>query len=49
MAAFVDYKMIGLDWVVESTDKAKVIQSKLRTTHSQQKSYANKRGRPLNF
>lgn len=44
-----DCQMIGPNWVIETTDKIKVIKSRLRTAQSRQKSYVDKRPRPLTF
>jgi hypothetical protein len=42
-------KIFGPDLVVEAEDKVKVIQSNLKTAQSRQKSYADKRRKPLQF
>jgi hypothetical protein len=42
-------KILGPDLVVEAEDKVKVIQSNLKTAQSRQKSYADKRRKPLQF
>jgi hypothetical protein len=42
-------KIFGPDLVIEAEDKVKVIQSNLKTAQSRQKSYADKRRKPLQF
>jgi hypothetical protein len=42
-------KIFEPDLVVEAEDKVKVIQSNLKTAQSRQKSYADKRRKPLQF
>jgi hypothetical protein len=42
-------KVFGPDLVVEAEDKVKIIQSNLKTAQSRQKSYADKRRKPLQF
>jgi hypothetical protein len=42
-------KIFGPDLVVEAEDKVKVIQANLKTAQSRQKTYANKRKKPLQF
>jgi hypothetical protein len=42
-------KIFGPDLVVEAEDKVKVIQANLKTALSRQKSYADKRRKPLQF
>jgi hypothetical protein len=42
-------KIFGPDLVVEAEDKVKVIQANLKTTQSRQKSYADRRRKPLQF
>jgi hypothetical protein len=42
-------KIFGPDFVTEAEEKVKTIQNNLKATHSQQKSYADIRRRPLQF
>jgi hypothetical protein len=42
-------KIFGPDLVMEAEDKVKVIQTNLKASQSQQKSYADIRRRPLQF
>jgi len=42
-------KIFGPDLVIEAKDKVKVIQAKLKAAQSRQKSYADKRRKPLQF
>jgi hypothetical protein len=42
-------KIFGPDLVVEAEDKVKVIQANLKTAQSRQKSYADRRRKPLQF
>jgi hypothetical protein len=42
-------KIFGPDLVIEAEDKVKIIQSNLKTAQSRQKSYADKRRKPLQF
>jgi hypothetical protein len=42
-------KIFGPDLVVEAEDKVKVIQANLKTVQSRQKSYADRRRKPLQF
>jgi hypothetical protein len=42
-------QIFGPDLVVEAEDKVKVIQANLRIAQSRQKSYADKRRKPLQF
>jgi hypothetical protein len=42
-------KIFGLDLVVEAVEKVEVIQENLKAAHSRQKSYFDKRRKPLNF
>jgi hypothetical protein len=42
-------KIFGPDLVIEAEDKVKVIQANLKTTQSRQKSYADRRTKPLQF
>jgi hypothetical protein len=44
-----DKSIIGPEIIQETTLKIKSIQEKIRTAHSRQKSYADKRRRPLEF
>jgi len=44
-----DKGIIGLEIVQETTEKIKLIQEKMRMAQSRQKSYADKRRRPLEF
>ncbi|GJS89698.1 putative reverse transcriptase domain-containing protein [Tanacetum coccineum] len=41
--------LIGLELVLETTDKVVLIKEKLKAARDRQKSYANKRGKPLEF
>ena len=41
--------MLGPELVQETTEKVKLIRQRLETTQSRQKSYADKRTRPLSF
>ena len=41
--------MLGLEFLQQTTEKVKVIQDRMRTTQSRQKSYVDKRRRPLEF
>jgi hypothetical protein len=45
----VERKIIGPDLVIETKDKVKVIQANLKTAQSRQKSYVDKRRKPLQF
>jgi hypothetical protein len=42
-------KIFGPDLVIEAKDKIKVIQANLKTAQSRQKSYVDKRRKPLQF
>jgi hypothetical protein len=42
-------KIFGLDLVVETEDKVRIIQTNLKTAQSRQKSYADQRRKPLQF
>jgi hypothetical protein len=42
-------KIFGPDLVIEAEDKVNIIQSNLKTAQSRQKSYADKRRKPLQF
>jgi hypothetical protein len=42
-------KIFGPDLVVEAKDKVKIIQANLKTAQSRQKSYADRRRKPLQF
>jgi hypothetical protein len=42
-------KIFGPDLVIEAEDKVKVIQANLKTAQSRQKSYADRRRKPLQF
>ncbi|XP_027927778.1 uncharacterized protein LOC114184661 [Vigna unguiculata] len=41
--------VLGLEFLQQTTEKVKVIQDRMRVTQSRQKSYADKRRRPLEF
>ncbi|XP_019442301.1 PREDICTED: uncharacterized protein LOC109347024 [Lupinus angustifolius] len=41
--------VLGLELIQETTDKVRMIRDKLRATHSRQKSYHDKRRKPLEF
>jgi hypothetical protein len=42
-------KIFGQNLVIEAEDKVKVIQANLKTAQSRQKSYADRRRKPLQF
>jgi hypothetical protein len=44
-----EHKIFGPELVVEAEEKVKVVQENLRATQSWQKSYFDKRGKPLKF
>jgi hypothetical protein len=44
-----EHKIFGPDLVVEAEDKVKIIQANLKIAQSRQKSYADKRRKPLQF
>jgi len=41
--------VLGLEFLQQTTERVRVIQDRMRTTQSRQKSYADKRRRPLEF
>lgn len=41
--------MIGPEIVQQTTEKLKIIQEKMKASHSRQKSYHDKRGKTLEF
>jgi len=41
--------VLGLEFLQQTTEKVRVIQDWMRATQSRQKSYADKRRRPLEF
>ncbi|XP_058211484.1 uncharacterized protein LOC131323652 [Rhododendron vialii] len=49
MESFREASLLGPELVRETTEKVRIIRQRLLTTQSRQKSYANKRTRPLSF
>nr|KYP32176.1 Retrotransposable element Tf2 [Cajanus cajan] len=41
--------VVGLELILQTIEKVKLIQERLKTAHSRQKSYADKRRKPLEF